>query len=71
MTTYGKCATNDPGLEIIRVRSFDVATFVAFGGAHGRTLYCTESVSGSVLRAELDWPGLPLSPAQPSSHRSN
>ncbi|MCH8035733.1 MAG: ATP phosphoribosyltransferase, partial [Proteobacteria bacterium] len=24
-------ATNDPGLEIIRVRSFDVATFVAFG----------------------------------------
>ncbi len=46
-------------------------TNVAFGGAHGRTLYCTESVSGSVLRAELDWPGLPLSPAQPSSHRSN
>lgn len=26
-------ATNCPGLEIIRVRSFDVATFVAFGGA--------------------------------------
>ena len=27
-------ATNHPGLEIIRVRSFDVATFVAFGAAH-------------------------------------
>ena len=29
-----KFATNVPGLEIIRVRSFDVATFVAFGAAH-------------------------------------
>ncbi len=28
-----KFATNYPGLEIIRVRSFDVATFVAFGAA--------------------------------------
>jgi len=27
-------ATNIPGLDVIRVRSFDVATFVAFGGAH-------------------------------------
>ena len=27
-------ATNVPGLELIRVRSFDVATFVAFGAAH-------------------------------------
>ena len=27
-------ATNHPGLDIIRVRSFDVATFVAFGAAH-------------------------------------
>ena len=26
--------TNLPGLDIIRVRSFDVATFVAFGAAH-------------------------------------
>jgi gluconolactonase len=38
-------------------------TNVAFGGAQGRTLYCTESVSGSVLRAELDVPGQPLSQA--------
>jgi ATP phosphoribosyltransferase len=26
--------TNDPNLDIIRVRSFDVATFVAYGSAH-------------------------------------
>ncbi len=26
-------ATNDPGLDLIQVRSFDVATFVAFGAA--------------------------------------
>jgi ATP phosphoribosyltransferase len=26
--------TNEPGLELIRVRSFDAATFVAFGAAH-------------------------------------
>ncbi len=29
-----KFATNVPGLSLIRVRSFDVATFVAFGAAH-------------------------------------
>jgi gluconolactonase len=35
-------------------------TNVAFGGPERRTLYCTESVSGSVLRIELDTPGLPI-----------
>ncbi|HVJ60881.1 MAG TPA: SMP-30/gluconolactonase/LRE family protein [Burkholderiaceae bacterium] len=35
-------------------------TNVAFGGPDRSTLYCTESVSGSVLRAPLDTPGLPL-----------
>lgn len=29
-----KFSTNIPDLEIIRVRAFDVATFVAYGGAH-------------------------------------
>jgi len=29
-----KFATNIPGLSLIRVRAFDVATFVAFGAAH-------------------------------------
>jgi gluconolactonase len=35
-------------------------TNVAFGGPARTTLYCTESVSGSVLRAELEAPGLPI-----------
>ena len=35
-------------------------TNVAYGGPERRTLYCTESISGSILRAELDAPGLPL-----------
>ena len=29
-------ATHDPNLDIIRVRSFDTATFLAFGAAHLR-----------------------------------
>ena len=35
-------------------------TNVAFGGPERRTLYATESVTGSVLRATLDIPGLPI-----------
>jgi gluconolactonase len=35
-------------------------TNVAFGGPDRKTLYCTESVTGTVLRATLDQPGLPL-----------
>ena len=35
-------------------------TNVAFGGPERKTLFCTESISGSVLRAELDVPGLPV-----------
>jgi gluconolactonase len=35
-------------------------TNIAFGGAGRKTLYCTESVSGSILRAELDVAGLPV-----------
>ena len=42
-------ATNDPGLEIIRVRSFDVATFVAFGAAH-------LGVAGNDVLMEFDYP---------------
>ena len=33
-------------------------TNLAFGGPERKSLYCTESTSGSVLRAELDVPGL-------------
>jgi gluconolactonase len=38
-------------------------TNVAFGGAERRTLYCTESTSGSVLRVELEVAGVALSQA--------
>lgn len=35
-------------------------TNVAFGGPERKTLYCTESVSGSILRADLDIAGLAI-----------
>ncbi|MFQ5784977.1 MAG: ATP phosphoribosyltransferase [Alphaproteobacteria bacterium] len=41
-------ATNDPRLEIIRVRGFDVATFVAFGAAH-------LGVAGNDVLIEFDY----------------
>ncbi len=41
-------ATNLPGLDIIRVRSFDVATFVAFGAAH-------LGVAGNDVLMEFDY----------------
>ena len=42
-------ATNIKGLSIIRVRSFDVATFVAFGAAH-------MGVAGNDVLMEFDYP---------------
>ncbi len=42
-------ATNIPGLSIIRVRSFDVATFVAFGAAQ-------IGVAGNDVLLEFDYP---------------
>jgi len=41
-------STNDPGLDIIRARSFDVATFVAFGAAH-------MGVAGNDVLMEFDY----------------
>src|SRR3954463_1439444 len=41
--------TNHPDLDIIRVRSFDVATFVAFGAAH-------LGIAGGVVWGEFDYP---------------
>src|SRR6201993_998527 len=40
--------TNEPGLDLIRVRSFDVATFVAFGSAH-------LGVAGNDVLMEFDY----------------
>jgi len=42
-------ATSDPGLRIIRVRSFDTATFLAFGAAH-------LAICGSDVLMEFDHP---------------
>lgn len=42
-------STSIPGLSIIRVRSFDVATFVAFGAAH-------LGVAGNDVLREFDYP---------------
>ena len=41
--------TNDPALDVVRVRSFDVATFVAFGGAQ-------LGICGSDVLMEFDYP---------------
>lgn len=42
-------STNVPGLNLIRVRSFDVATFVAFGAAH-------IGIAGNDVLMEFDYP---------------
>jgi ATP phosphoribosyltransferase len=42
-------ATNDERIDVIRVRSFDVATFVAFGAAH-------LGVAGNDVLMEFDYP---------------
>lgn len=44
-----KFKTNIPNLSIIRVRSFDVATFVAFGAAH-------LGIAGNDVLMEFDYP---------------
>jgi ATP phosphoribosyltransferase len=44
-------ATNRPEISVIRVRSFDVATFVAFGAAH-------LGVAGNDVLMEFDYPEL-------------
>ncbi|NCY25022.1 MAG: ATP phosphoribosyltransferase, partial [Alphaproteobacteria bacterium] len=44
-------ACRQPGISLIRVRSFDVATFVAFGAAH-------IGVAGSDVLLEFDYPDL-------------
>jgi gluconolactonase len=46
--------------QVIRSPLGASLTNVAFGGADRKALYCTESVSGSVLRIAMDTPGLPL-----------
>lgn len=47
-------------LLVVRSTVGSSLTNVAFGGADRTILYCTESVSGSILRTPLTTPGLPL-----------
>lgn len=47
-------------VEVIRSPAGASLTNLAFGGPDRKTLYCTESVSGSILRIGMDQPGLPL-----------
>jgi gluconolactonase len=47
-------------LQVIRSTLGMSLTNVAFGGANRATLYCTESVSGSILCAAMDVPGVPI-----------
>lgn len=69
----GKLVVANPGLgvawvldamaqpvEVLRSVAGTSLTNLAFGGPDRRTAYFTESVSGSILRAKLDTPGLPL-----------
>jgi gluconolactonase len=45
---------------VLRSAAGSSLTNIAFGGSGRRTLYCTESVTGTVLRATLDTAGLPI-----------
>jgi gluconolactonase len=47
-------------VQVVRSTEGMSLTNIAFGGLGHRTLYCTESVTGSILRAELDVAGLPV-----------
>jgi gluconolactonase len=50
------------GVPIYRVNSCagNMGTNIAYGGDGGRYLYITESTTGSILRAEMPFPGRPM-----------
>jgi gluconolactonase len=52
---------------VLRSAAGTSLTNVAFGGADRKTLYCTESATGSVLRVALDHAGLPIHRARASA----
>jgi gluconolactonase len=73
MDSKGRLVVANPGLGVAWVLNHKAEpelvlrscagaslTNLAFGGPGRSTLYCTESTSGSVLRAELDAPGTEL-----------
>lgn len=51
------------GLPLYRITACDdgaLTTNIAYGGADGRTLYITNSLSQNVLTAQLPVPGEPM-----------
>ena len=46
-------------VQVIRSLEGTSLTNLAFGGPQRRTLYCTESASGAILRVRMDSAGLP------------
>ena len=44
-------------VQVLRAETGASLTNLAFGGPERKTLYCTESTSGSVLRAGMSHPG--------------
>jgi gluconolactonase len=73
MDEHGRLLVANPGLGyawvlngraepaiVLRSREGMSLTNLAFGGPERRTLYCTESTSGSILRSTLDVPGMQL-----------
>ena len=49
-------------VEVLRSAAGTAVTNLAFGGAGGKTVYLTESATGSILTAAMDTPGLKLHP---------
>ena len=49
-------------VEVLRSAAGTSVTNLAFGGAGGKTVYLTESATGSILTAAMDTPGLKLHP---------
>ena len=47
-------------VQVLRAETGTSLTNLAFGGPDGRTLYCTESTRGTVLRAEMETAGAPV-----------
>jgi gluconolactonase len=53
-------------VDILRAHADGLSiTNLAFGGAERKTLYCTESATGAILRAEMATPGADLPIPQP------
>lgn len=53
-------------VQVIRGPAGASLTNLAFGGSDRRTVFCTDSTHGAVLRFEMDVPGLPLARAASS-----